>query len=83
MKFVLKIFLLLFIFSSQNLLAESNIVFINVDKIINQSNLGKKFNKQLDDSFKEENEALLLAKKKSNKKKRKLLNKKIFFLKRS
>ena len=64
MKFVLKIFLLLFIFSSQNLLAESNIVFINVDKIINQSNLGKKFNKQLDDSFKEENEALLLAKKK-------------------
>ena len=68
MKIIIKIFFLSLIFFSQNLLAESKIVFLNVDRIINESNLGKKFNEELDNSYKKDNEKLLLEKKEIEKK---------------
>ena len=64
MKFILKIILIIFIFSNQNLLAEQKIVFINIDKIINESNRGKKLNDDLNKKYKKENEELIIAKKK-------------------
>ena len=64
MKFILKIILIIFIFSNQNLLAEQKIVFINIDKIINESNRGKKLNDDLNKKYKKENEELITAKKK-------------------
>ena len=76
MKIIIRLFLLFFIFFSQNLLAESKIVFLNVDKIINESNVGKKFNEQLDNSYKKENEKLLLAKKEIEKKEDEIKNQK-------
>ena len=76
MKIIIKIFLLCFIFFPYNLLAESKIVFLNVDKIINESNAGKKLNNQLDNSYKKENEKLLLAKKEIEKKEDEIKNQK-------
>ena len=76
MKIIIKIFLLCFIFFPHNLLAESKIVFLNVDKIINESNAGKKLNNQLDNSYKKENEKLLLAKKEIEKKEDEIKNQK-------
>ena len=76
MKIIIKIFLFYFIFFSHNLLAENKIVFLNVDKIINESNAGKKLNEQLDTSFKKENEKLLLAKKEIEKKEDEIKNQK-------
>ena len=64
MKFILKIILIIFIFSNQNLLAEQKIVFINIDKIINESNRGKKLNDDLNKKYKKENEELIIEKKK-------------------
>lgn len=83
MKFILKIILIIFIFSNQNLLAEQKIVFINIDKIINESNRGKKLNDDLNKKYKKENEELIIAKKKLKKKKKISQNKKIFFLKKN
>ena len=76
MKIIIKIFLFSFIFFSHNLLAESKIVFLNIDRIINESNVGKKFNEQLDSSYKKENEKLLLAKKEIEKKEEEIKNQK-------
>ena len=76
MKIIIKIFLLCFIFFPYNLLAESKIVFLNVDKIINESNAGKKLNNQLDNSYKKENDKLLLEKKEIEKKEDEIKNQK-------
>ena len=76
MKIIIKIFLLSFIFFSHNLLAESKIVFLNVDKIINASKAGKRLNEQLDNSYKKDNEKLLLAKKEIEKKEDEIKNQK-------
>ena len=39
--------------------AENNIAFIDIDKIINESELGKKIYKNIDDNFKKENKKLI------------------------
>ena len=76
MKIICKVILFFFFFFSNNLLAENKIVFINIDKIINESKIGKKFNEQLDKSYKKLNEELLLAKKEIEKKEKEINNQK-------
>ena len=76
MKIIFKAILFFFFFFSNYLLAENKIVFINIDKIINESKIGKKFNEQLDKSYKKLNEELLLAKKEIEKKEKEINNQK-------
>ena len=76
MKIIFKAILFFFFFFSNYLLAENKIVFINIDKIINESKIGKKFNEQLDKSYKKINEELLLAKKEIEKKEKEINNQK-------
>ena len=76
MKIIFKAILFIFFFFSNYLLAENKIVFINIDKIINESKIGKKFNEQLDKSYKKINEELLLAKKEIEKKEKEINNQK-------
>ena len=76
MKIIFKAILFFFIFFSNYVLAENKIVFINIDKIINESKIGKKFNEQLDKSYKKINEELLLAKKEIEKKEKEINNQK-------
>ena len=76
MKIIFKAILFFFFFFSNYLLAENKIVFIYIDKIINESKIGKKFNEQLDKSYKKINEELLLAKKEIEKKEKEINNQK-------
>ena len=76
MKIIFKAILFFFFFFSNYLLAENKIVFINIDKIINESKIGKKFNEQIDKSYKKINEELLLAKKEIEKKEKEINNQK-------
>ena len=76
MKFIIKIFLIIFFFYNQNLLAAEKIVFINIDKIINESNKGKKLNDELNNSYKKENDELIVAKKKIEEKEKEITKQK-------
>jgi len=62
-------FFLFFIFFSSKSYSSENIVFIDFDKIMNQSNIGKSINAQIRDFNKKKNDELKILK--SNLKKKK------------
>ena len=57
-------------------LAENKIAFIDIDKIINESEFGKKTFKNIDDNFKKENKKLLEIEKKLVLKEKEILKQK-------
>ena len=68
MNLISKIIILFSFFISFNSIALSKTVFIDVDKIINESKKGKKVNEELNSLYKKENEKLMQAKKEIEKK---------------
>ena len=68
MNLISKIIILFLFFISFNSIALSKTVFIDVDKIINESKKGKKVNEELNSLYKKENEKLMQAKKEIEKK---------------
>ena len=56
--------------------AEKKIAFIDIDKIINESEFGKKSYKKIDNDFKKENEELLKIEKNLVSKEKEILNQK-------
>ena len=70
-------FVLFFIFFYTNFsYANEKIAFIDIDKIINGSNLGKKLNIELDKKIKKENDLLIAEEKKLKDKELEILNQK-------
>ena len=56
---ILFIFLIIFSFVHKYSYANESIAFINIDKVINQSNYGKKVYSKIDNDFKKEEKKLL------------------------
>ena len=56
--------------------AEDKIYFIDIDQIINQSDIGKKLNKNFDEEFKKENTKILAKEKELQTKEQEILNQK-------
>lgn len=56
---ILFIFLIIFSFVHKHSFANETIAFINIDKVINQSNYGKKIYSKIDNDFKKEEKKLL------------------------
>ena len=73
---ILGITLIIFICLIENTFAEKKIAFIDIDKIINESEFGKKSYKKIDDDFKKENEKLLKIEKNLVSKEKDILNQK-------
>ena len=73
---ILGITLIIFICLIENTFAEKKIVFIDIDKIINESEFGKKSYKKIDNDFKKENEELLKIEKNLVSKEKEILNQK-------
>ena len=76
MRKILGISLIIFFCSIQVSLAEKKIAFIDVDMIMNKSELGKKSYKKIDDDFNKENEKLLIIEKNLASKEQEILKQK-------
>lgn len=70
--YVLVTFFLFFSVSSAN----EKIYFIDIDKIVNQSDVGKKLNKNFDEEFKKENTKIIAKEKELQSKEQEILNQK-------
>ena len=68
MNLISKFTIFFLIFFSINSFALGKTVFIDIDKIINESKKGKMINDDLNNLYKKENEKLMLAKKEIEKK---------------
>ena len=73
---ILGVTLIIFTCLIENTFAEKKIAFIDIDKIINESEFGKKSYKKIDDDFKKENEKLLKIEKNLISKEQEILNQK-------
>ena len=73
---ILGISLIIFFCLIQVSLAEKKIAFIDVDMIMNNSELGKKSYKKIDDDFNKENEKLLIIEKNLSSKEQEILKQK-------
>ena len=73
---ILGISLIIFLSLIQVSLAEKKIAFIDVDMIMNKSELGKKSYKKIDDDFNKENEKLLIIEKNLASKEQEILKQK-------
>ena len=73
---ILGITLIIFLSLMQVSFAEKKIAFIDIDKIINESEFGKKSYKKIDNDFKKENEELLKIEKNLVSKEKEILNQK-------
>lgn len=76
MHYLTKFFFIFFIFLCGTTNSAEKIVFIDIDAIINQSDLGKKLNKQLNESFKKEDNKISELEKKIKKKENNILKQK-------
>ena len=73
---ILGILIIIFLSLTSASLAENKIAFIDIDKIINESEFGKKTYKNIDVNFKKENEKLLEIEKKLVSKEQEILKQK-------
>ena len=73
---ILGITFIIFISLIEFSFAEKKIAFIDIDKIINESEFGKKSYKKIENDFKKENEKLLKVEKKLISEEREILNQK-------
>ena len=73
---ILGIIFIIFICLTEVSFAEKKIAFIDIDKIINESEFGKKSYKKIENDFKKENEKLLKVEKKLISEEQEILNQK-------
>ena len=76
MHYLTKFFFIFFIFFCGTTNSAEKIVFIDIDAIINQSDIGKKLNKQLNESFKKEDNKISELEKKIKEKENNILKQK-------
>ena len=80
MKFFIKV-LIIFVFFLNNTYASEKIAFVDVDLIINSSELGKKLNKSLNEKIKKEDTRLKNKEKDLKSQENKILKQKIYYQK--